>query len=122
MPGGDEDAPARRLQPLVGRSHRPKVLRFREGAVDTTLGDGSYEAGFRGNAWTGLYFLTPFTVLSGRVVDGLCVEGRFAWTQKKLDAELDRGTMVALSKRFGFNCRRHPARAEARPRLSAPRL
>ncbi len=108
MPGGDEDAPARKLQPLVRRRHRPKVLRFRDDAVATTLGDGRYEAGFRGDALTGLYFLTPFTVLGGRIVDGLCVEGRFAWTQKKLDAELDRGTTVALSKRFGFNCIRHP--------------
>lgn len=102
-----EDAYARKLQPLVKRTNRSKVLRFKPGAVVTTLDDGHYEAGFRGKEGTGLYFLVPFTVRGGIVVDELCVEGRFVWTQKKLDAELEAGSTVELSNRFGLNSGRH---------------
>lgn len=102
-PRGKEPA---RLQPLVKRSSRPKVLHFAAGTVATTLDDGDYRSGFHGGQDTGLNFLLPVTVRSGRVEGVLCVEGRFVWTQARLDAELARGARVVLSRRFGFSALR----------------
>lgn len=102
-----EDAYAEKLQPLVKRTNRAKVLEFAPGTVTTKLDDGDYEAGFRGKEGTGLEFLSPFTVRNGIVVDQLKVEGRFVWTQEKLDHEILQGSTVELSKKFGLNSGRH---------------
>lgn len=102
-----EDAYAEKLQPLVKRTNRLKTLRFPAGSVATKLDDGRYEPGYRGKEGTGLRFLEPFVVEGGVVAGDISIEGRFVWTQDKLDDELGKGSTIELSKKFGLNSGRH---------------
>src|SRR5690606_1745972 len=98
---------AEKLQPLVKRTNKLKTLTFPAGKVSTKLEDGKYEPGYRGKEGTGLRFISPFVVHEGEVTSALIVEGRFVWTQEKLDKELEQGSTVELSTRFGLNSGRH---------------
>ncbi|WP_238389707.1 site-specific DNA-methyltransferase [Pseudoxanthomonas koreensis] len=102
-----EDAYAEKLQPLVKRTNKPKTLRFPAGKVSTTLDDGRYEAGYRGKEGTGLHFANAFVVEGGVVAVDMAIEGRFVWTQAKLDDELAKGSTIELSGKFGLNSGRH---------------
>lgn len=102
-----EDAYAEKLQPLVKRTNRLKILRFPAGSVATKLDDGRYEPGYRGKEGTGLRFLDPFVVDGGVVAGDMAIEGRFVWTQDKLDDDLEKGSTIELSKKFGLNAGRH---------------
>lgn len=102
-----EDAYAEKLQPLVKRTNKLKTLVFEAGKVTTKLDDGKYDAGYRGKEGTGLRFIDGFTVKNGLVANPMTIEGRFVWTQKKLDDELQQGSTIELSKKFGLNSGRH---------------
>src|SRR5690606_12026481 len=102
-----EDAYAEKLQPLVKRTNKLKTLTFPAGKVSTKLEDGKYAPGDRGKEGTGLRFTNPFVVHDGQVTSTLIVEGRFVWTQEKLDKELEQGSTIELSTRFGLNSGRH---------------
>jgi len=102
-----EDAYAEKLQPLVKRTNKLKTLRFEAGTVVTKLPDGRYEADFRGKEGTGLRFISPFVVRGGIVENAMSIEGRFVWTQGKLDEEVESGSTIELSTRFGLNAGRH---------------
>jgi site-specific DNA-methyltransferase (adenine-specific)/adenine-specific DNA-methyltransferase len=102
-----EDAYAEKAQPLVKRTNKTKTLFFPPGAVSTTLPDGEYAAGFRGKEGTGLRFLAPFTAKGGVIQDQMTIEGRFVWTQGKVDEELSLGSTIELSRKFGLNSARH---------------
>lgn len=102
-----EDAYAEKLQPLVKRTNKLKTLAFPAGKVVTKLKDGFYEPGYRGKAGTGLDFVNPFQVENGVVAVDMAIEGRFVWTQDKLNDELSKGSTIELSKKFGLNAGRH---------------
>ena len=111
---GETCAPDKR-QPLVKRTSRPRILHFAPGMVSTSLQDGEYPAGFRGRGGTGLNVVAPFAVRSGVVASALCVDGRFVWTQRKLDQELAAGSAVELSRRFALAVRRHDQSRKTKP-------
>jgi adenine-specific DNA-methyltransferase len=102
-----EAAYSEKLQPLAKKTNAIKELVFPEGSVKTTLDDGLYEAGNRGEGDSSLSFKSDFRVSDGMVIDELIVEGPFVWTQLKLTEELGLGTTVHLSSKFGFNVGRH---------------
>ncbi len=102
-----EGAYSDKLQPLVKKTNTVKELCFPACTVTTTLDDGEYAAGDRGEGESRLKFLTPFAVADGAIAGALQVSGPFVWTQAKLNAEMALGTSVHLSSRFGFNVGRH---------------
>lgn len=98
-----ENAYSDKWQPLVKRTNSHKVLVFPANSVQTTLQDGTYEAGVYGEGSTSVNFLEPFIVKNGLVISKITANGPFVWTQSKLDEELKLGTSVSLSSKFGFN-------------------
>jgi adenine-specific DNA-methyltransferase len=102
-----EAAYSEKAQPLVKKTNARKTLKFPPNSVRTTLDDGTYEAGERGEGDSALRFIEPFSVVDGVVTTGITVEGPFVWTQAKLDEELALGTIPQLSRQFGFNVVRH---------------
>ncbi len=102
-----EGAYSEKAQPLAKKTNARKTLKFPPNSVRTTLVDGTYEAGERGEGDSALAFTEPFSVVDGVVTTGIAVEGPFVWTQAKLDEELALGTIPLLSRQFGFNVIRH---------------
>jgi len=102
-----EAAYSDKLQPLAKKTNSVKELRFPAEKVRTTLEDGSYSAGDRGDGDSSLTFKNKFRVSDGLVIDELAVDGPFVWTQSKLDEEIGLGTTIHLSSKFGFNVGRH---------------
>jgi Adenine specific DNA methylase Mod len=102
-----EAAYSSKLQPLAKKTNATKQLVFPAGIVNTTLKDGTYEAGVRGEGASSLEFMEPIVVKDGVVKDALVVRGPFVWTQEMLDRELALGTSVYLSSKFGLNVARH---------------
>lgn len=102
-----EKAYSDKWQPLAKRTNSHKELIFPAGAVQTTLADGRYEAGTYGVGTSALKFHTAFEAREGAITGALRVSGPFVWTQDKLNHELKAGSLVALSKKFGFNSLRH---------------
>jgi adenine-specific DNA-methyltransferase len=102
-----DNAYSEKAQPIVKRTNKAKELFFKSGLIETTLPDGVYERGQRGNEETGLEFLNDFTVINGRVQNDVRVRARFTWSQEYLDNEIALGSRMTLSKKFGFNVYRH---------------
>ncbi len=98
-----DNAYSDKWQPLSKRTNAKKALKFKSGKLETKLKDGEYKKGIYGEGSSSLEFLNNFNVKEGMVLNDLEVEGPFVWTQKKLDDELELGTRVALSSKFGFN-------------------
>lgn len=98
-----EDAYSDKQQPLAKRTNSIKQLIFPKNTVRTTLGDGVYKANKYGEGTTALTFKNDIIVAKGIVRSEIIVEGPFVWTQTKLDEEIKSGTIVYLSKKFGFN-------------------
>ncbi len=101
-----EEAYKNKAQPLLNRPNRVNTLTFEEGVLSTTLKDGRYPAARHGNGELAVAF-GAFTVEDGWVTTPLTIEGRFRWTQSKLDEELSLGSQPTLSSKFGFNVFRH---------------
>ena len=102
-----EAAYSEKAQPLAKKTNARKTLKFPPNSVRTTLDDGTYEAGKRGEGDSALTFTKPFSVVDGVVTTEIVVEGPFVWTQAKLEEELALGTIPLLSRQFGFNVVRH---------------
>lgn len=102
-----ESAYSDKLQPLAKKTNAVKELCFPANSVRTTLDEGVYKAGQRGEGDSSLSFKRDFRVSGGVVLDELIVHGPFVWTQQKLTEELGLGTTVHLSSKFGFNVGRH---------------
>jgi hypothetical protein len=100
-----EAAYADKLQPLVKRTNARKSIRLPP-SIETTLEEGKYPAAVHGSGGTALEFTTSFEVRNHRTVGELEVEGRFVWTQAKVDEEIRLGTRIMLSKSFGLNALR----------------
>jgi adenine-specific DNA-methyltransferase len=98
-----ENAYSDKWQPIVKRTNNIGKLSIRSSIVETTLPDGSYEQGFRGNEGTGITFLNPFVVENGKITNDINVQGRFVWSQEFFEKEISNGTRISLSNKFGFN-------------------
>jgi adenine-specific DNA-methyltransferase len=102
-----ESAYADKWQPIVKRTNAKKNLVFQKNTVITTLANGKYETGQRGNEYTGVFFTKDFEVKDGLVITLLETEARYVWTQEFLNEEMKLGSKVSLSTKFGFNVLRH---------------
>lgn len=102
-----EDAYKDKLQPIVKRTNAVKNLLFPKNIISTTLKDGKYNRGYYGSEETGINILNDFNVEKGIIIDDLMVEAKFTWQQSFLDNELNNGTRVYLSNKFGFNVLRY---------------
>ena len=101
-----EKAYSDKQQPLAKRTNSLKKLVFPKNFINTTLSEGKYAKGTYGKGTSSLNF-EEFNVRNG-VVDSICeVVGPFIWTQEKLDEEINLGTTVNLSSKFGFNVLRY---------------
>ena len=98
-----EPAYANKAQPLAKRTNKHKELLLPARSVQTTLANGEYKAGRYGVGTSALEFLESFTVVDSVVTTAIRATGPFVWQQVKLDKEIDSGSQVWLSKRFGFN-------------------
>lgn len=101
-----EEAYTDKWQPLAKRTNAHKTLTFKANTLETKLKDGQYKNGLYGEGTSAIRFKNDFYVKDGKIVSELDVEGSFVWIQKKLDDELELGTRVALSTKFGFNALR----------------
>nr|WP_297813359.1 DNA methyltransferase [uncultured Finegoldia sp.] len=97
-----EKAYSDKKQPIVKRTNSVKQLLFKGNLVNTTLEDGVYGP-IKGKGTTSIAIKNKFEVRNGIIIDELNTEGRYVWTQKFLDEEIDKGTEIFLSNRFGFN-------------------
>lgn len=102
-----ENAYSDKWQPIVKRTNALKNLHIPKNLVETKLDDGEYDAGFRGTEGTGINFLEAFTVKNGIVVSDLEVDGRFVWSQDFFEKEIENGTRISLSNKYGFNVLRY---------------
>lgn len=102
-----EHAYTDKWQPIVKRTNGEKQLSIKKNIISTSLNDGFYKAGFRGNKETGINFLNDFEVKNNYVVTNIDIIGKFVWSQDFLNEELRKGTRISLSNRFGFNVLRH---------------
>lgn len=102
-----EQAYSDKWQPIVKRTNAFKKLEIKAGVVSTKLSDGKYKKGVYGNEGTAVEFLTDFAVKEGIAISPINMRGRFVWTQSMLDSELEKGTQISLSQKFGFNVLRY---------------
>jgi adenine-specific DNA-methyltransferase len=103
-----EAAYADKWQYLLNRPNAVGVRRFPAGAVECTLAEGCYRPGRYGKGELAVVLLDPATVRDGRIVNAFRLEGRFKWTQRKIEEELALGTRLAIkSPGFGPNMLRH---------------
>ena len=102
-----EQAYSDKWQPIVKRTNGEKILSIPKRTVGTSLPNGIYHAGFRGNIGTGIDFLIPFEVKDGIIVSDLIIKGRFVWVQDFLDKEIASGSKISLSNKYGFNVLRY---------------
>lgn len=91
-----------KLQPLAKRTNSFKPLVFPKNNINANLPDGEYQAGQYGKGSSALLF-DYFEVKSGKIITELNVNGPFVWGQDKLNEEINNGTEVYLSSKFGFN-------------------
>lgn len=97
-----EKAYSDKKQPIVKRTNALKELIFPKNLVFTTLKDGTYPSGLA-NRETEITFQEPFEVKNGKVLSELKTKARYIWTQEFLNDEIDKGTEIHLSNKFGFN-------------------
>ncbi len=98
-----EEAYSDKWQPLAKRTNAPKTLVFPANKIETTLNDGIYQMGVYGEGTSSLRFETDIIIKNNLVINQITVTGPFVWTQLKLNEELELGTRVSLSSKFGFN-------------------
>lgn len=91
------------MQPLVKKTNSNKSLFFNENVIETKLSDGNYKKGIYSNSLSAINFKNDFIVKNGKIITSLEVEGKFVWTQNKLEEELNLGSKILLSSKFGFN-------------------
>lgn len=98
-----EKAYSDKLQPLVKKTNSNKSLFFNENIIETRLSDGNYKKGLYSDSLSAINFKNDFIVKNGKIITSLEVEGKFVWTQNKLQEELNLGSKILLSSKFGFN-------------------
>ena len=110
-----EKAYSDKMQPIVKRTNSVKELIFPANSVKTKLNDGKYEIIIDENP-TGVSFLNPFNIKDGIVIDELKTKARYTWSQEFLNKEIESGSIVNLSTKFGFNV----LRSGQEDRIKAP--
>lgn len=110
-----EKAYSDKMQPIVKRTNSVKELIFPANSVKTKLNDGKYEIIIDENP-TGVSFLNPFNIKDGVVIDELRTKARYTWSQEFLNKEIESGSIVNLSTKFGFNV----LRSGQEDRIKAP--
>lgn len=102
-----EEAYSNKWQPIVKRTNSKKDLVFPAGKVLTILQDGEYEIGLSSDTTSAIEFKNKIVVKDGIVINELLTNAPYVWTQEKLNSEIELGSKIALSKKFGFNVLRH---------------
>jgi adenine-specific DNA-methyltransferase len=103
-----EQAYADKWQYLLNRPNPVGTRSFPAGAVECTLPERRYEPGRYGEGELSVALLDPAEVRGGKIVSAFRLEGRFKWTQRKIEEELSLGTRFAIkSLGFGPNMLRH---------------
>ncbi|MER2295414.1 MAG: DNA methyltransferase [Desemzia incerta] len=110
-----EKAYSDKMQPIVKRTNTLKELVFPANTIKTKLSDGSYNE-IINNSPTGVSFQNKFNVKNGIVIDELKAKARFTWSQDYLNKEIESGSIVNLSKNYGFNV----LRSGQEDRIKAP--
>lgn len=79
--------------PFHHRPNKPRLVTFPPNVISTTMEDGIYKAGTYGDPDDSLSVNVrqPFEIENGVIVTELIVYGRFRWTQRNLDLELEKG-------------------------------
>ena len=101
-----EDAYSDKQQPIVKRTNSIKRLIFPPLTIKTKLPDGIYPKRETQDP-TGVTFITEIDIKNGIVTNELVTDGRFVWSQEFLNEEIQNGSEVYLSSKFGFNVLRH---------------
>ncbi|MBM6762375.1 site-specific DNA-methyltransferase [Ligilactobacillus agilis] len=110
-----EKAYSDKKQPIVKRTNSLSNLYFPEGVIHTTLDNGEYippEA----VSDTAINFRDKVIVKDGIVVNSLKTEAHYIWSQDFLNNEINNGSEIWLSKKFGINI----LRAGQENRFKAP--
>lgn len=102
-----EQAYVNKYQPIVKRTNNLHRLVFPKNVVTTKLKDGKYIAGKYVKGNTGVEFLNDFEVVNGIIINELLTNARFVWSQEFLDNEVELGTKIELSSKYGFNVLRY---------------
>ena len=79
--------------PFHHRPNKPRLITFPPNVINTTMEDGTYPPGIYGdpNDSLSVDVKKTFTINDGVIDSELEVYGRFRWTQRNLDAELENG-------------------------------
>ena len=103
-----EEAYADKWQYLLNRPNPIGTRSFPAAAVECTLPEGRYEAGRYGEGELSVMLMDPVEVCEGKIVNAFRLEGRFKWSQRKIEEEKSLGTRFAIrSLGFGPNMLRH---------------
>lgn len=112
-----EKAYSEKYRPIVKRENQIKQIIFPKDIIQTTLSDGVYRKIDKlSDSETGVNFKNDFTVKNSIVITELKTEARFTWTQIFLDNQIEKGSKIALSNKFGFNVLKY----DQNSRIKAP--
>jgi adenine-specific DNA-methyltransferase len=103
-----EQAYANKWQYLLNRSNPVGVRSFPAGVVECTLPEGRHKPGRYGDGDLSVLLMDGVEVHGGKIINGFRLEGRFKWSQRKIEQEISLGTRFAIrSLGFGPNMLRH---------------
>ncbi len=111
-----EKAYSGKWQYLINRSNTERELLFPAKKVHAQLGDGTHQAGTYGEGEMAVHLLDDIIVQDGIVQNQFRMRARFKWKQEKLDEELEKGSIVKLSK----NMRPNVLRADQEEKTKRP--
>ena len=111
-----EEAYSGKWQYLLNRANAEGELLFPARKVHAELDDGTYPAGTYGNGEMAVQLLDDISVQDGVIQNQFRMRGRFKWKQETLDKELERGSIVKLSK----NMRPNVLRADQEEKTKRP--
>jgi adenine-specific DNA-methyltransferase len=111
-----EKAYAGEWQRLINRANAEGELLFPARKVHAELDEGTYPAGTYGNGEMAVHLLDDISVQDGTVQNQFRMRARFKWKQETLDKELERGTIVKLSR----NIRPNVLRADQEGKTKRP--
>jgi adenine-specific DNA-methyltransferase len=103
-------------QRLINRANAEGELLFPARKVHAELDDGTHPAGTYGNGEMAVHLLDDISVQDGIVQNQFRMRARFKWKQETLDKELERGSIVKLSK----NMRPNVLRADQEEKTKRP--
>lgn len=110
-----EKAYSDKKQPIVKRTNSLSNLYFPKGVIHTTLDNGEYNPP-KATSDTAINFEDKIIVKDGVVINGLKTEAHYIWSQDFLNNEINSGSEIWLSKKFGINI----LRAGQENRFKAP--